>query len=60
MDPTWRGINLVVELGEERMSLSRKPVPPIRPDLLALFDRAELAKYLTSEELPGAGEEAAQ
>ena len=24
----------------------------MRPDLLALFDRAELKKYLTEEELP--------
>jgi succinate dehydrogenase / fumarate reductase flavoprotein subunit len=27
-------------------------MPPIRPDLLDLFDRGELKKYLTEEELP--------
>jgi hypothetical protein len=27
-------------------------MPPMREDLLALFDRAELKKYLTEEELP--------
>lgn len=61
MDPQWRGINLVVELDAGgAVGVSRKPVPTIRPDLLALFDRAELAKYLTPGELPGVGEEAAQ
>jgi succinate dehydrogenase / fumarate reductase, flavoprotein subunit len=29
-----------------------QPLPPMRPDLLALFDRDELAKYLTEAELP--------
>ncbi len=29
----------------------------MRADLLALFDRAELAKYYTEAELPPAGEE---
>jgi succinate dehydrogenase flavoprotein subunit len=28
-------------------------VPPIRPDLLALFDVAELKKYMTGDELAG-------
>ena len=44
-----------------KVALTRKPVPTIRPDLLALFDREELGKYLTAEELPAAGgEEAAK
>ena len=29
------------------------PVPAIRVDLIALFDRGELAKYLTDEEMAG-------
>lgn len=62
MDPEWRRINLVLELDANgKVALARKPVPTIRPDLLALFDREELAKYLTAEELPAAGgEEAAK
>jgi succinate dehydrogenase / fumarate reductase flavoprotein subunit len=62
MDPEWRRINLVLELDANgEIALTRKPVPTIRPDLLALFDREELAKYLTAEELPAAdGEEAAK
>ena len=34
------------------MTLRRQPMVPMREDLLALFDRAELKKYLTDEELP--------
>ena len=53
MDPEWRRINLVLELDANgKVALTRKPVPTIRPDLLALFDREELGKYLTAEELP--------
>ncbi len=33
------------------MRLTRKPLPKMRPELIGLFDRAELAKYLTDEEL---------
>ena len=53
MDPTWRGVNLVCALtpGTDDIALSHKPVPTIRPDLLALFDRHELEKYLTAPEL---------
>jgi len=53
MDPNWRGVNLVCALipGTDTMELTHKPVPTIRPDLLALFDRHELEKYLTEPEL---------
>jgi succinate dehydrogenase / fumarate reductase, flavoprotein subunit len=53
MDPNWRGVNLVCRLtpGTDEIGLSHKPVPTIRPDLLALFDRHELEKYLTGPEL---------
>jgi succinate dehydrogenase / fumarate reductase flavoprotein subunit len=60
MDPQWRRLNLVLELDADgKVALIRKPVPAIAPDLLALFDREELAKYLTAEELPAAGVEEA-
>ncbi len=36
-----------------RVGLTRKPLPTMRPDLLALFDKAELKKYMTEEELAG-------
>jgi succinate dehydrogenase / fumarate reductase flavoprotein subunit len=53
MDPKWRKINLVCAVdGNGSVALSHKPVPTIRPDLLDLFDRSELGKYMTEEELP--------
>jgi succinate dehydrogenase / fumarate reductase flavoprotein subunit len=53
MDPQWRGINIVCRLtpGTNTIELTQKPVPTIRPDLLALFDRKELEKYMTAAEL---------
>ncbi len=60
MDPTWRGVNLVLALDGGTVTLARQPVPAIRPDLLALFDRSELEKYLTPEELAGVGREESQ
>ncbi|PZG00505.1 fumarate reductase/succinate dehydrogenase flavoprotein subunit [Micromonospora deserti] len=51
MDPTWRQVNLVCSLDGDTVRLERKPLPKIRAELIGLFDRAELAKYLTDEEL---------
>jgi succinate dehydrogenase / fumarate reductase flavoprotein subunit len=53
MHADWRGVNLVCRItpGTNEIGLSHKPVPTIRPDLLALFDRHELEKYLTEPEL---------
>jgi succinate dehydrogenase / fumarate reductase flavoprotein subunit len=53
MNPTWRGVNLICSLDGEDGSVlvEQKPVPQIRRDLLELFDRAELAKYMTEAEL---------
>jgi succinate dehydrogenase / fumarate reductase, flavoprotein subunit len=57
MDPAWRGVNLVLTQEGGSVRLSRKPVPMIRRDLLELFERSELEKYLTTEELAGVGRE---
>jgi succinate dehydrogenase / fumarate reductase, flavoprotein subunit len=35
------------------VELTRKPLSAMRPDLLGLFDKAELKKYMTEEELAG-------
>ncbi|MFG2829255.1 fumarate reductase/succinate dehydrogenase flavoprotein subunit [Streptomyces sp. NPDC048434] len=63
MDRTWRNINLVCEVADPQgdaraadaalgqIRLSRRETPPIRRDLLELFEKDELAKYLTDEEL---------
>jgi succinate dehydrogenase / fumarate reductase flavoprotein subunit len=53
MSPEWRKINLVCALDGDQTKLARQPVVPMREDLLALFDLAELKKYLTDEELAG-------
>jgi succinate dehydrogenase / fumarate reductase flavoprotein subunit len=52
MDPAWRGVNLVCsQRVDGGIDLAHQPVPAIRRDLLELFDRKELAKYLTEAEL---------
>ena len=53
MDPAWRRVNLLCELPDPAagVRLTRRDLPPIRADLLDLFERDELAKYLTDEEL---------
>jgi succinate dehydrogenase / fumarate reductase, flavoprotein subunit len=52
MSPEWRKVNLICALDGDQVRLTRQPITPMRPDLLALFDRDELKKYLTDEELP--------
>jgi len=51
MRPEWRKVNLVCGLEGDEITITRQPTPPMRDDLIALFDRAELKKYLTEEEL---------
>jgi succinate dehydrogenase / fumarate reductase flavoprotein subunit len=51
MSPDWRKLNLIVSLSGEKVELSRKPLPKVPPELLGLFDRSELKKYMTEEEL---------
>lgn len=63
MDRAWRNVNLLCALADGadgpaaadaargRIALTRETTEPIRPDLLALFDKEELVKYLAEEEL---------
>ncbi|WP_217241123.1 fumarate reductase/succinate dehydrogenase flavoprotein subunit [Streptomyces sp. AC555_RSS877] len=63
MDREWRRLNLLCQLTDPtgglaatdpvrgQIDLSRESTDPIRPDLLALFDKEELVKYLAEEEL---------
>src|SRR5690606_6942559 len=58
MDRAWRNVNLLCALADGadapaagdaargRIALTRETTEPIRPDLLALFDKEELVKYL--------------
>jgi len=52
MNPEWRKVTLTLTLGDGKVVLTKQPMLPMRADLMALFDRAELKKYLTEEELP--------
>ncbi|HEX2903610.1 MAG TPA: fumarate reductase/succinate dehydrogenase flavoprotein subunit [Jatrophihabitans sp.] len=64
MSPLWRQRNLVCRGvtdvdGMSEITVVVQRIPQIRPDLLALFDRDELSKYLTDAELAaGDGEPA--
>jgi len=51
MSPTWRMVNLVCSLDGDKVRLEHKPLPKIRAELIQLFDRTELTKYLTEEEM---------
>ncbi|MGW5196970.1 fumarate reductase/succinate dehydrogenase flavoprotein subunit [Streptomyces spiralis] len=63
MDRAWRRVNLLCRLSDPtgslaatdpvrgQISLAPETTDPIRPDLLALFEKEELVKYLTEEEL---------
>ncbi|MBO4207466.1 fumarate reductase/succinate dehydrogenase flavoprotein subunit [Micromonospora echinofusca] len=51
MSSKWRQVNLVCSLDGDQVKLTHKPLPKMRAELIRLFDRTELAKYLTDEEL---------
>jgi succinate dehydrogenase / fumarate reductase flavoprotein subunit len=61
MSAEWRKVNLVCTLNatKDGVEVVQQPMPPMRPDLLALFKRDELKKYYTDEELADLPEEAA-
>lgn len=58
MERSWRPVNLLCRPAdvsaaplEGRIDLAREATEPIRPDLLSLFEKEELVKYLAEEEL---------
>ncbi|MFB7784321.1 fumarate reductase/succinate dehydrogenase flavoprotein subunit [Streptomyces vinaceus] len=62
MERSWRAVNLLCRPVEpapgsdadpaaDRIVLERTRTEPVRPDLLALFEKEELVKYLAEEEL---------
>ena len=52
MSPQWRLLNLVCTLDDDGdVHLERKAVPKMRDELIKLFDRTELSKYVTDDEL---------
>ena len=57
MDPKWRQVNLICKSDGTAVEVTQQPVPTIPTELLSLFDRAELKKYMTEEELTALPEE---
>jgi succinate dehydrogenase / fumarate reductase, flavoprotein subunit len=52
MDPEWRRKLLVCSTEDgSTVKVEEKVQPPMRDDLITLFDRDELKKYLTDEEM---------
>ncbi|MFG2871474.1 fumarate reductase/succinate dehydrogenase flavoprotein subunit [Streptomyces sp. NPDC048338] len=57
MEREWRPVNLLCRAvdddgsGAAAVALERTRTEPVRPDLLALFEKEELVKYLAEEEL---------
>jgi succinate dehydrogenase / fumarate reductase flavoprotein subunit len=53
MSAQWRKLLLVCALDADgHVTVHREEQPPMRPDLLELFEIDELKKYVTDEELP--------
>jgi succinate dehydrogenase / fumarate reductase, flavoprotein subunit len=59
MNPEWRKVNLICALNAagDGIELSKKPVPAMRADLLNLFEKSELKKYYTDEEIADVSEQ---
>src|SRR6185312_6689037 len=53
MSAQWRKVNLICAQNEagDGIDVVQQPMAPMRADLLALFERDELKKYFTDEEL---------
>jgi succinate dehydrogenase / fumarate reductase flavoprotein subunit len=61
MSAEWRQKNLIcraksIGYGLGDIEVVEQPIPEVRIDLLELFERDELSKYLTEAELPAAAE----
>ena len=47
-------------LDGDDVHLAHQPLPVMRPELIGLFDRSELEKYMTDEELAMLGDASAE
>ncbi len=59
MSADWRLINLICRPEGEGVAVEQKPLPIMPPELLSLFGRDELNKYMTDAELTTLPEEKA-
>ncbi len=51
MDPEWRKVNLICAAAGDDIEVTKQAMSPMRGDLITMFDRDELAKYLSEGEL---------
>jgi succinate dehydrogenase / fumarate reductase, flavoprotein subunit len=51
MSAEWRKVNLVCRPSGDGVEVTQQPLPVMPPELLSLFDRDELTKYMTDDEL---------
>lgn len=58
MEANWRGINLICSWSADRVDVHEQQMAGMRVELLGLFQREELSKYLTGAELTALPEEA--
>jgi len=55
MDPNWRQVNSITTWDGNAMTVVKQALPAIPAELAGLFDKEELKKYLTEEELNSYG-----
>ncbi len=51
MSPEWRQVNLICRFDGAEVAVAKQPLPVMPTELLGLFDRDELDKYMTEPEL---------
>ncbi|MCZ3388269.1 MAG: fumarate reductase/succinate dehydrogenase flavoprotein subunit [Actinomycetia bacterium] len=51
MDAGWRQVNLICRAEGDQVSVDKQPLPIMPTELLELFDRDELDKYMNEDEL---------
>jgi succinate dehydrogenase flavoprotein subunit len=51
MNPTWRLTNLICTTDGDGVQVKKQPLPIMPNELLSLFERDELSKYLTDDEV---------
>jgi succinate dehydrogenase / fumarate reductase flavoprotein subunit len=51
MSDEWRKVNLICRPEGDGVRVDKQPLPTMPPELLSLFDRDELSKYMTDDEL---------
>jgi len=55
MDPNWRTLNNIASFNGKEVVVKQQPLPVMPKELFELFEKVELEKYLTSDELAKGG-----